>query len=59
MNDNLELSFRHAREHRDDMARRLAVEVLLTDPASLEDPVLVEHLYTLQDAIEQKLRAAP
>ena len=58
MNENLELSLRHAREHRDDMARWLALEVLLNDPKALEDTVLEEHLYALQDKIEQKLRAA-
>ena len=58
MNEILELSLRNAREHRDDMARWLALEVLLNDPAALEDPVLEEHLYHLQDKIEAKLRAA-
>jgi hypothetical protein len=32
--------------------------VLLNDPKALEDPVLEEHLYVLQDKIEEKLRAA-
>lgn len=58
MNENLELSLRHAREHRDDMARWLALEVLLNDPTALEDRLLVERLYVLQDKIEEKLRAA-
>lgn len=58
MNEILEVSLRNAREHRDDMARWLAVEVLLNDPAALEDPLLEEHLYLLQDKIEQKLREA-
>jgi hypothetical protein len=58
VNENLELSLRHAREQRDDMARWLAVEVLLSDPKALEDAVLEERLYALQDKIEQKLRAA-
>ena len=58
MNENLELSLRHAREHRDDMARWLALEVLLNDPGALEDAVLEERLYALQDKIEDKLRAA-
>ena len=40
------------------MARWLALEVLLNDPMALEDTVLEEHLYALQDKIEQKLRAA-
>lgn len=58
MNEILEVSLRNAREHRDDMARWLAVEVLLNDPKALEDPILEEHLYLLQDKIEQKLRSA-
>ncbi len=58
MNEILEQSLRNAREHRDDMARWLAVEVLLNDPTALEDPALEENLYVLQDKIEQKLRAA-
>ena len=58
MNEKLELSLQHAREHRDDMARWLALEVLPNDPKALEDTVLEEHLYALQDKIEQKLRAA-
>lgn len=53
-----ELSIRLGREHREDMARWLALEVLLRDPEALEDAVLEEHLYALQDKIEQKLRAA-
>lgn len=58
MNETLELSLQQAREHRDDMARWLALEVLLNDPEALGDSVLEEHLYVLQDRIEQKLRAA-
>lgn len=57
MNEILERSLRNAREHRDDMSRWLAVEVLLNDPTALGDSVLEEHLYTLQDKIEQQLRA--
>ena len=58
MNEILERSLMNAREHRDDMARWLAVEVLLNDPTALDDEVLEEHLYALQDKIEEKLRAA-
>jgi hypothetical protein len=58
VNEILEQSLRNAREHRDDMARWLAVEVLLNDPVALDDPALEEHLYVLQDKIEEKLRAA-
>lgn len=58
MNEILELSLKNAREHRADMARWLAVEVLLNDSGALADPVLEDGLYALQDKIEQKLRAA-
>lgn len=58
MNEILEQSLRNAREHREDMARWLAVEVLLNDPKALEDTVLEDHLYALQDKIEKKIRAA-
>jgi hypothetical protein len=57
VNEILEQSLRNAREHRDDMARWLALEVLLSDPTALADPVLEERLYLLQGKIEQKLRA--
>lgn len=57
MNEILEQSLRNAREHRGDMARWLALEVLLNDPTALEDSVLEDRLYLLQDKIEQKLRA--
>ena len=58
VNENLELSLRNLREYRDEMALWLAVEVLLNDPAALEDPVLEEHLYGLQDKLEARMRAA-
>jgi hypothetical protein len=54
----LELALRNAREHRDDMARWLALEVLLNDPLACEDEELQEHLILLQDKIEAKLRAS-
>jgi hypothetical protein len=47
-----EACFRNARENPDDMARWLAVEVLLTDPVTLEDDTLVERLLALQDRLE-------
>ena len=57
INENLELSLQRSREYREDMARWLAVEVLLNDPGALEDPALESCLYGLQDKIEAKLRA--
>jgi hypothetical protein len=57
VNENLELSLQRSREYREDMARWLAVEVLLNDPEALEDPALESCLYGLQDKIEAKLRA--
>jgi hypothetical protein len=56
MNDLKEVSLRNAREHRDDMARWLALEVLMTDEMALEDTTLQEHLILLQDKIEAKVR---
>jgi hypothetical protein len=44
------------REHRADAARWLAVEVLLSDPAALEDDDLVDRLCTLQDRLEALTR---
>jgi len=55
--ENLERSLRYGREHREDMARWLAVEVLLNDPVALDDATLQSCLYGLQDKIEAKLRA--
>ena len=57
VNELTELSLRNAREHRDDMARWLALEVLLNDEVALEDALLQEHLIMLQDKIEAKARA--
>ena len=52
----VEAGLRNARENRDDMARWLAVEVLLTDPVALEDSELAERLIALQDRIETLAR---
>ena len=53
----VEAGLANAREHRDDMARWLALEVLLTDPMALEDRELAERLIALQDRIEALARA--
>jgi hypothetical protein len=45
------------REHRDDMARWLALEVLMSDEIAGRDSVLQERLSVLQEAIEERLRA--
>ena len=55
---HLELSLQAGRDHRDDMARWLALELLMTDAIALQDHVLQERLIMLQDKIEAKLRAA-
>jgi hypothetical protein len=55
---SLELSLRNAREYRQDMARWLAAEALMTDPVACEDAMLQEHLLMLQDKIEEKMRRA-
>lgn len=51
-----EVSLRNARENRDDMARWLAVEVLLSDPAALGDDELQDRLHALQDRLEDLAR---
>ncbi len=54
--DLVEVSLGNLREHRDDAARWLAVEVLLSDEAALEDDDLVTRLHTLQDRLEAMTR---
>jgi hypothetical protein len=54
--DLVEASLGNLREHRDDAARWLAVEVLLSDEAALEDDDLVLHLHTFQDRLEAMTR---
>lgn len=53
----VEASLSNLREHRDDAARWLAVEVLLSDPAALADDDLVNRLHILQDRLESITRA--
>lgn len=52
----VEISLTNLREHRDDAARWLAVEVLLSDEAALEDDDLVDGLCRLQDRLEAQTR---
>ena len=54
--DLVEVSLGNLREHRDDAARWLAVEVLLSDEAALEDDDLVTRLLTFQDRLEAMTR---
>lgn len=53
----VEVSLKNLRENREDMARWLAVEVLLADPVALEDDELAERLHALQDRLEELTRA--
>jgi hypothetical protein len=55
---HLEMSLQAGRDHRDDMARWLALELLMTDEIALEDDTLQERLIVLQDKIEAKMRTA-
>jgi hypothetical protein len=55
---HLEMSLQAGRDHRDDMARWLALELLMTDEIALQDDTLQERLIALQDKIEAKMRAA-
>jgi hypothetical protein len=50
--DLVEASLSNLREHRDDAARWLAVEVLLSDEAAIEDDGLVTRLHALQARLE-------
>ena len=54
----LEKSLQAGREHREDMARWLALELLMTDEMALQDDGLQEHLIMLQEKIEARMRAA-
>jgi hypothetical protein len=54
--DLVEVSLGNLREHRDDAARWLAVEVLLSDEAALEDDGLATRLRALQDRLEAQTR---
>jgi hypothetical protein len=55
---HLELSLQAGRDHRDDMARWLALELLMTDEIALQDGTLQGRLIARQDKIEAKMRAA-
>jgi hypothetical protein len=54
--DLVEISLANLREHPADAARWLAVEVLLSDEAALEDDDLVDGLCRLQDRLEALTR---
>lgn len=54
--DLLGASLSNFREHRDTAARWLAVEVLLSNEAALEDDDLVDALCRLQDRLEAQTR---
>lgn len=54
--DLVEASLSNLREHRADAARWLAVEVLLSDEAALEDDDLVTRLHALQARLETQTR---
>ncbi len=54
--DLVEASLANLRDHRDDAARWLAVEVLLCDEAVLQDSELAARLHALQDRLEATAR---
>jgi hypothetical protein len=54
--DLVEVSLSNFREHRHDSARWLAIEVLLSDEAALEDDDLATRLHGLQDRLEALTR---
>jgi len=51
-----EISLRNLRENRDESARWLAVEVLLSDPVALQDDELAIRLESLQGRLEDLAR---
>jgi hypothetical protein len=53
----LEQALTAGRQYREEMARWLAVEVLITDKSAGRDSVLQERLLLLQEQIEDRLRA--
>jgi hypothetical protein len=53
----VEVSIGLLREHRDEMALWLALEVLQLDPVALEDDELVRRLGLCQERLEERLRA--
>jgi hypothetical protein len=55
--ETVECAIQAGREHRDDMARWLAVEVLITDELAAQDETLTDRLLALQETIEARLRA--
>jgi len=52
-----EMSIDLLREHRDEMAAWLALEVLQLDPVAIEDPELIGRLSACQERMEERLRA--
>jgi len=54
---NLLASLACLRDHRDEMARWLALEVLQFDPLALEDDELLHRLSLCQERLEERLRA--
>ena len=55
-NPNAEASLDLLREHRDEMAVWLALEVLQMDQVALDDPELLIRLAACQERLEQRLR---
>jgi len=54
--DLVEASLSNHRDHRDNAARWLAVEVLLSDEPALADDNLAARLHALQDRLETQTR---
>jgi hypothetical protein len=54
---NLKASLDCLREHRDEMAVWLALEVLQLDPVALADDELLRRLGLCQERLEERLRA--
>jgi hypothetical protein len=53
----VEQAVQAGRQHRHEMARWLALEVLMTDEIANQDDLLMERLSVLQERVEEELRA--
>jgi hypothetical protein len=53
---SLETALGNARDHREDIALWLALQVMMTDDVALADEALTDRLIVLQDRIEDIMR---
>ena len=53
---SLEMALGNARDHREDIALWLALQVMMTDDVALADEALTDRLIILQDRVEDIMR---